>query len=413
MSRPVGVFAAVALVVIAVGVLTSVKNAGDTGPVVTETAISAVEPTASGTPLPADPTPTATPVPAPPQDGLTAAERELVPAASIITDSIRPKSIVGSGTGLFFAQNIMYRHTVTVYDRSTQLLAVIPDDIVLADWGFDQYPGAQQGSPVEVAFTADGAYAYVSNYQMYGAGFANPGHDACGAGPWDDSFVYRIDTATLEIDQVIKVGAVPKFVAVTPDDRFVLVTNWCSYDMSVIDTASGEEIRRIPIGVWPRGIVVDPAGDVAYVTVMGETEVAVVDLASFEVIDEFFVGKAPRHMALDPERGLLYISLNGEGRVVQVDVRTREILAGVETGGQPRTLTISDDGTALYVVNNASSTVAKVRTDDMAVVQTVPVGQEPIGIYYDPAVRQLWVSNYVGSIMVFDDLAPSPPEPAN
>ena len=40
------------------------------------------------------------------------------------------------------------------------------------------------------------------------------------------------------IDQVIPVGAVPKYVAVTPDDKTVLVTNWCSWDLSVIDVAT-------------------------------------------------------------------------------------------------------------------------------------------------------------------------------
>ena len=31
---------------------------------------------------------------------------------------------------------------------------------------------------------------------------------------------------------------VPKYVAVTPDNRYVLVTNWCSFDLSVIDRAT-------------------------------------------------------------------------------------------------------------------------------------------------------------------------------
>ena len=84
---------------------------------------------------------------------------------------------------------------------------------------------------------------------MYGAGFGPEGDDNCSpASGYDDSYIYRIDTETLAIDQAIKVGAVPKYVAVTPDDTTVLVTNWCTYDLSVIDVATAQEIHRIPIG---------------------------------------------------------------------------------------------------------------------------------------------------------------------
>ena len=39
---------------------------------------------------------------------------------------------------------------------------------------------------------------------------------------YSNSFVYRIDVAKLEIDGVVPVGKVPKYVAVTPDGKYVL-----------------------------------------------------------------------------------------------------------------------------------------------------------------------------------------------
>ena len=82
-----------------------------------------------------------------------------------ITGSISPKSIVHSGDGLFFAQNMMYRHTITVYDRDMELVATIPDTVDLSGFG---HSGEYKGAPVEAAFSSDGSTAYVSNYQMYG-----------------------------------------------------------------------------------------------------------------------------------------------------------------------------------------------------------------------------------------------------
>jgi len=261
-----------------------------------------------------------------------------------ITGDLSPKSIVHSGTGLFFAQNMMYRHTVTVYNRTFDLVETISDTVDLTEFGL---AGAYRGAPVEAAFTTNGRHGYVSNYQMYGPGFSRPGGDGCGLAGWDESFVYRIDTATLEVDQIIPVGAVPKYLAVTPDDRLLLVANWCSFDLSVIATADGEELRRVEVGRHPRGIAVDPQSTTAYVAVMGSNRIAVLDLVDYSVTWLDGVGTNPRHLVMDPTGDYLYATLNAEGRVVKIDLETGQVAARVATGSAPRSMTISDDGSAL------------------------------------------------------------------
>jgi YVTN family beta-propeller protein len=339
-----------------------------------------------------------------PPDGKTAADRTLS-LEQEITGDLTPKSVVWSGGDRFFAQNMIYTHTIGVYDRAYERLALIPDTVRLADFGYPQYPDSYQGGPVEADFTADGAYAYVSNYQMYGPGFDNPGNDNCGQGDWDPSFVYRVDVAQLRIDQAIEVGAVPKYVAVTPDGRYVLVTNWCGYDMSVIDTATAKEVTRIPIGRYPRGIVVSADSRTAYVAIMGGTGIAIVDLTTLAVAGEIEgVGSAPRHLVLSPDGTTLYVTLNGEGDVAKIDLATRSVVGRVATGQAPRSMDISDDGTALYIVNYESSTMSKVRTADMTEIESVGTNQHPIGITYDAASRHVWVANYSGSLQVFNDV---------
>ena len=196
---------------------------------------------------------------APAVAGASSATRRLALVKSVVSAAITPKSVIGNGHGLFFAQNMMYRHSVTVYDQAGRLVATVDDRVRLADFGFPQYTGTVTGSPVEAVSTADGRYVYVSNYQMDGPGFTNPGNDECSPGDWDPSFVYRIDTKRFVIDQVIQVGSVPKYLALTADEKRLLVTNWCSYDLSVVDVASAKEVRRVPLGPFPRGIAVAPA----------------------------------------------------------------------------------------------------------------------------------------------------------
>ena len=276
---------------------------------------------------------------------------------------ISPKSVDASGAGLVFAQNMIYTHTVTVYDdHDYRLVATIPDAVTLRKWGYPRYPGRYLGGPVEAAFSPDRRYVYVSNYSMDGPALTRPGHDACSpADHYDSGFVYRIGVATMRIDQVIHVGSVPKFVAVTPDDRYLLVSDWCSYALSVVNVRTAKEARRIFLGPYPRGIAVDPGSGTAYVAIMGGAEIA------------------------------------------KIDPRTGHVVARVSTGSQPRSMAIAPDGQSLYVVNYRSNTVTKVRTSDMTVIQTVRTNSAPVGITYAPDRRQIWVACYTGTIMVFQD----------
>ncbi|MCY7392205.1 MAG: YncE family protein, partial [Leptolyngbyaceae cyanobacterium CAN_BIN12] len=249
-----------------------------------------------------------------------------------ITGDISPKSIVHSGKGLFFAQNMMYRHSVTVYDRQFKLVKTISDQVKLADSGYTRYPGTQQGSPVEAAFSPDGQTAWVSNYEMYGDGFSGTADDVCSPEQnHAQSFLYRISANTLNIDRAVQVGAVPKYVATTPNNRYVLASNWCSWDVSVIDPAQNKEVRRIPLGPYPRGIAIAD-NQIAYVAIMGSSDVAAINLTDFSVNWLRDIGNAPRHLNLDPAGRYLYATLNGEGQVAKIDLATQAVVAKVATG---------------------------------------------------------------------------------
>jgi YVTN family beta-propeller protein len=330
--------------------------------------------------------------------------RDFAPTqVATITGEISPKSVTATGTGLVFAQNMMYTHTVTVYDHDGKLVKTIPDGVDLAQFGIADHPGISQGAPVEAAVDTAQKHVFVSNYSMYGANFGPEGSDDCGGpGGLSPSYVYRINLASLAVDGVAQVGMVPKYVAVTPDDRYVLVTNWCSYDLSVVDHTTLQEVHRIPIGQYPRGIAVDPQSRVAYIAVMGSYDIARVDLQSFEVSWFQGVGSGPRHLVLSPDGSRLYATLNGAGEVVTIDTATGEVVARAATGSEPRSMAMSSDGRALYVVNYTSNTVSVLDASDLSVVGTLPVPGSPIGIAYEPTAHRVWVACYSGEIVVYD-----------
>lgn len=368
----------------------SLPTAADTGSTTTTTSTTS--------------TTTTVPVRLAPDDGKTSSERTLVDAFTVQDDDLQPKSIVASGDGLFFAQNMMYRHNVAIYDRSGAKVGTIPDDIDPADFGLGD--SAQlQGSPVEAAFTPDGRFVYVSNYKMFGSGYNPVADDSCDRGSWDDSYVYKIDVATLEIVAIVPTGAVPKFLQVTPDGTKLVVSNWCGFDVSIIDTASDTELGRVDVGRHPRGIAIDSDSEVAYVTVMGEARIDVIGLQSRTVIRsiESAAGSTPRHLVLSGDDRYLYVSNHKMNSVRKIDLQANTVVGTASTGTETRTMALSDDGESLYVVNYQDGTVSKVRTSDMEILQTVYSGVHPVGITYDADTRQIWVANYAGSLRVFTD----------
>jgi YVTN family beta-propeller protein len=238
---------------------------------------------------------------------------------------------------------------------------------------------------------------------MYGKGFNREGTDICRpANNYDRSFLYRIDTTTWNIDAAYRVGVVPKVVQVSPDNKYVLVTNWCSYDLSVVSTADQKVVKTLPIGAYPRGIAISNDSKFAYVAQMGGSVVHEIDLGTWQR-KRLEVGSNPRALVLSPDNKKLYLTLNKSGRVAAFDLDANRLMKTVRTGNAARSLDISSDGTALYVVNYTSDTIAKLRVSDLEILEKRRVCNEPIGVTYEPQNRRVWVACYGGSIKVFDD----------
>ncbi len=321
-----------------------------------------------------------------------------------ITGAISPKSVRSSGTGLISAHNMMYRHSVTIYDATTfGLIRTVSDSVQLSKFGYSKYSSIFQGAPVEGAYSPDGKYLYVTNYSMYGKGYNREGSDDCSpASRYDKSFLYRINLGSYEIDAVYPVGAVPKVVEVTPDNKYILVSNWCTYDLNIISIDSQKTVKTLKIGRYPRGIASSADSKFAYVAEMGGSRVHVINLEDFSVT-YIPIGRNPRAITISPDGTKMYVTLNLSGKVAAWDLIANKMLGTVTTGKSARSLAISSDGSALFVVNFTGDTVSKVRTRDLKTIQTIKVCNEPIGITFDKPTQRTWVACYGGSIKVFDN----------
>lgn len=259
-----------------------------------------------------------------------------------ISGGLSPKSVVHSGTGLFLSQHMMYKHKITVHNRNFDLVKTISDKVTPEDY---KLAGKEElrGAPVECTFSHDGKFAWVSNYNMTGHGFHKPGCDNCCCSGYDSSFVYKVNMSNYQIENIIAVGSVPKFMAVTPDNSKLVVSNWSSGDISIIDLEKEKEIKRIKVGTHPRGIAISSDSKRAYIAIMGSSRVVELNLSDYSTKRIQGVGKSPRHLCLGPNDDYLYISINGEGKIGKYRL-SDSTMTKLRTGRMPRSMEISASG---------------------------------------------------------------------
>lgn len=321
-----------------------------------------------------------------------------------IKGDISPKSIVFNNHGVFAAQNMMYRHSITFYNQKGELIKTLNDNVDLKSFGFERFNEKEyKGAPVEAAFTPDGKYLWVSNYAMYGKEFGKEGCDNCVGSEYDKSFLYKINTDTYQIEKIIEVGAVPKFISISKNGRLLIVSNWTSSNISIVNLDNDKLIGNVDIGKHPRGIAIDNKNQIAYVTVMGSNKIAKVNLITFKVSYIENVGKSPRHLVLNNSNDILYLSVNSENKLLRIN-----LISGkrqyCKTKSGPRSMVLSENEKFLYVVNYYANTFQKIDAFNFEVIATQATKHHPIGITGNWSNGDIWVACYSGTIQIFNDV---------
>jgi YVTN family beta-propeller protein len=86
-------------------------------------------------------------------------------------------------------------------------------------------------------------------------------------------------------------------IKVTPDGKFVLISDLDAGELIVLDASTRKEVKRLALGKMPEGILIPPDGSRAFVAVNGDNHVAVVDLKTWQVTKKISTGVGPDGMA--------------------------------------------------------------------------------------------------------------------
>src|SRR5215467_7068589 len=124
------------------------------------------------------------------------------------------------------------------------------------------------------------------------------------------------------------------------------VSNEKSNTISVIDTAERKVIGTIKVGQRPRGIAITRDQKYVLVAVGDDDTIQMIDTASNRVVDTLPSGPDPELFADDPAGRLLYVANENDNTVTIIDIERRARLADVEVGVEPEGMGLSPTSTS-------------------------------------------------------------------
>jgi YVTN family beta-propeller protein len=266
-------------------------------------------------------------------------------------------------------------------------------------------------APHEVTVSADGSFAYVSNY-----GSSSPGstisvidltaqkelrrvnlgslrrpHGIVFAGGQVyftaevSRQIARYDPAANEIDWVFDTGQDTTHMLVISRDRDTIFTSNIGSDTvtAIYRTASNAEWRKtaIPVGKGPEAIDLSPDGREVWTAHSGDGGVSIIDAAAKKVIQTLNVQtERSNRLKFTPDGKLALISDMESGELLVLDRPARKEIKRLKVGHSPEGIVVAPDGSHAYVATTADNSVAVIDLKTLTVTKRIATGSGPDGM---------------------------------
>lgn len=194
---------------------------------------------------------------------------------------------------------------------------------------------------------------------------------------------------------VFAVGALPLGVAFTPDGAKAYVTNSTDGTVTPITVATDTPGAPITVGTGPSGVAVTPDGTKAYVVNGGDNTVTPITVATDTPGTVIAVGTAPQAVAFSPDGTKAYVPNEGSDDVTPITVATDTPGAPitVSTLGGPAAVAFAPDGVVAYIVNSAGGSVVPITVASDTPDREFAVGAGPSAVAFSPDGTRAYVTN--------------------
>jgi len=306
---------------------------------------------------------------------------EKTPAAGTESTAAAPASAAASGPSSLVYVSDERGNKVTVINGAT--------DSVVKTIDAGQRPRG-------VRLTPDGKTLVVA---VSGSPIGGPGVDESKLPPPDRSKdgIALVDLATDSVRR-LQGGHDPENFDITPDGKFIYVSNEDAGTATVLDMSDGKAVATVKVGSEPEGVKITPDGKEAWVTSEGKGTVTVINVASKKPVATITVGKRPRSVIFAPDGSKGYVPAEVGGNVSVVDVKTHKVLKTLDLtkttpGAKPMGSAISPDGKFVYITTGRGATLEVIATASDSVVATIPDPKRPWGVAVTSDGSKIYTAN--------------------
>ena len=224
-----------------------------------------------------------------------------------------------------------------------------------------------------------------------------------------DDTVDLIDLATAESVATLPTGHAPHEIAVSPDGRWAVVSNYGDRaepgaSLTILDLQSRTVARTIDLGEHTRPHGLAFVGDAAVaVTTEGSRHLLVVDLNGAIAL-AVETGTEISHMVdVSPDGNRAFVANIGSGSVTVIDLAAGRKIADVATGDGAEGVAVTPDGSEVWITNRAADTVTILDTRTLEQKAELDCAGFPIRIAFTPdGARALISAAKTGEVVAVD-----------
>lgn len=216
-----------------------------------------------------------------------------------------------------------------------------------------------------------------------------------------------IDLASGEVVATLATGDGPHEVAVSPDGRFALVTNYGprgsdGHTLTLIDVPAAKVVKTIDLGDYKKPHGVEWLDDEhAAVTVEANKALIVVDVAKGEVVRTIDTDQEISHMvALDADGHRAYVANIRSGSMTVLDLETGERVRSIPTGDGAEGVAVADGH--VWVTNRGADTVTVLDAENFDIVKEIASEGFPIRATATPKGQVLVTRARAGDLVIYD-----------
>jgi len=234
-----------------------------------------------------------------------------------------------------------------------------------------------------------------------------------------DNALVTVDPVALKVLGRVTTGNGPHEVATSADGRLAFVTNYGDQQpnnsLSVIDLVAMKELRRIDLGAFQRPHGIEVRNGKAFVTSEVTRTVFRFDPATDRIDWINGTGQQTTHMlAMTADGRRIFTANIGSNTVTAINIGTGPafpaVIRQIPVGAQPEAIAITPDDKEVWAGHNADGHISIIDTATNAVKETIKAGDMPIRIKFTPDGRRALVSDPRGGELIVFDTATRKPD---